>query len=202
MFSLPILKGFLVNSSFIVAIGAQNAFVIREGITKQRVFLTVIICSMLDVVLIGSGILGLGKIIEALPSLMVIIKWAGVFCLAFYGCCALRQVFGNSSLETDGELKKRSLSVYLLSLLTVILLNPSVYLDAVLIGTIGTQYYGYEKYLFVLGTCISSTAWFVMIGYGSRYFSDFLSKPQIWKLLNVAIAAIMFWMSASLLWAN
>lgn len=199
MLEFPFIKGFLVSAGLIIAIGAQNAFVIRQGISKNYVFITAFICSILDFCLVSLGIFGLGAIITANSSCMIVIKWLGFGFLFLYACLSLRELLFNRRLQTESEFQKQSLLRVVLTLLAVSLLNPHVYLDTMLlIGSVGCQYEDMlDKKLFMMGSGLASTAWFFSLCFGASYFSEFLKKPIVWKFINLIIAIILFWLAIS-----
>lgn len=195
----PIIRGFVISFGFITAIGAQNIFVLRQGMSRSHVFATAFVCSLIDLLLISMGVFGLGVIINTSHTLMVVLKWI-TFCILFlYGCLSLNELRRNTSLKNEIIIPKQSLMTVIFSLLAVSLLNPHVYLDTLfLIGSIGAQCNNpLDKKLFVMGCCIASTTWFFALCFGASYFSDFLRKPIIWKCVHLFVAGIMFWMAIS-----
>ena len=192
-----VLTGLLTGLSLIVAIGAQNAFVLRQGLLKKHVLVIVLICSLSDATLITLGVLGLGSLISALPWLLEVIRWVGVAFLIWYGSSSLRRFMKNESLEAatseSGNLKQTVLTV-----LALTFLNPHVYLDTVIfIGGIANQF-GDQKWLFVLGAITASFIWFFSLGFGASKASVLVSKPGFWKILDIFIAAVMFSLAITL----
>jgi L-lysine exporter family protein LysE/ArgO len=186
-----LLPGFLTGLSLIIAIGAQNAFVIRQGLTKQHVLLVVLICAVSDAILIVLGVAGLGALISGLPWLLEIVRWFGVAYLSWFGIKSLRSAFKTQSLDASG-VQSGSARTVVLSVLGFTLLNPHVYLDTViLLGSIGNQF-GPDKWWFALGAVVSSFVWFSSIGFGAKAASRFMAKPVFWKVLDLLIAAVMF----------
>ena len=186
-----LLPGFLTGLSLIIAIGAQNAFVIRQGLTKQHVLLVVLICAVADAILIVLGVLGLGALISGLPWLLEIVRWFGVAYLTWFGIKSLRSAFKVQSLDASGAQSAGAKTV-VLSVLGFTFLNPHVYLDTViLLGSIGNQF-GPDKWWFALGAVVSSFVWFSSIGFGAKAASRFMAKPVFWKVLDLLIAAVMF----------
>ena len=183
--------GFLTGLSLIMAIGAQNAFVIRQGLTKKHVLLVVAICAVSDAVLILVGVAGLGAVIAGLPWLLEIIRWFGVAYLSWFGIKSLLRAFKPQSLDASG-VQSGSAKTVVLSVLGFTFLNPHVYLDTViLLGSIGNQF-GPDKWWFALGGALASVVWFSSIGFGARAASRFMAKPLFWKVLDLLIAAVMF----------
>lgn len=188
---IAIWPGLLTAMSLIMAIGAQNAFVIRQGLTKKHVLLVVAICAASDAVLIILGIGGLGAIIQGLPWLLEIIRWFGVVYLAWFGIKSLRSAFKEQTLDSSGT-QSGSAKKVALAVLGFTWLNPHVYLDTViLLGSIGNQF-GQDKWWFALGASLGSIIWFSGIGFGAKAASGLMKKPIFWKILDLIIAAIMF----------
>ena len=188
---IAIWPGLLTAMSLIMAIGAQNAFVIRQGLTKKHVLLVVAICAASDALLIILGIGGLGAIIQGLPWLLEIIRWFGVVYLAWFGIKSLRSAFKEQTLDTSGT-QSGSAKKVALAVLGFTWLNPHVYLDTViLLGSIGNQF-GEDKWWFALGASLGSIIWFSGIGFGAKAASGLMKKPIFWKILDLIIAAIMF----------
>jgi L-lysine exporter family protein LysE/ArgO len=188
---IAFLPGLLTGLSLIIAIGAQNAFVIRQGLTKKHVLLVVAICAISDALLILLGVAGLGALISGLPWLLEIIRWFGVAYLTWFGIRSIRSAFKTQSLEAGGVQSGNAKTV-VLSVLGFTFLNPHVYLDTViLLGSIGNQF-GQDKWWFALGGAVASILWFSSIGFGARAASKYMAKPVFWKILDLVIAAVMF----------
>jgi L-lysine exporter family protein LysE/ArgO len=185
------LPGLLTGLSLIIAIGAQNAFVIRQGLTKQHVFLVVAICAVSDALAIVLGISGLGAIVQGQPLLLEIIRWLGVAYLTWFGIKSIRSAMKPQSLDATGVQSGTAMKVAL-TVLSVTWLNPHFYLDTViLLGSIGNTF-GEDKWWFAAGGVLGSVLWFTSIGYGAKAASRFMSKPIFWKVLDSIIAAVMF----------
>ena len=185
------LPGLLAGLSLIIAIGAQNAFVIRQGLTKQHVLLVVAICAASDAVLIFLGVGGLGAIIQGLPWLLEIIRWFGVVYLAWFGIKSLRSAMKTQSLDASGVQSGTARAV-VATVLGFTWLNPHVYLDTViLLGSIGNQFAD-GKWWFAIGASVASILWFSAIGFGAKAASGVMRKPSFWKVLDVVIAIVMF----------
>ena len=192
-----VLAGFLTGLSLIVAIGAQNAFVLRQGLLRKHVFVIVLICALSDALLIALGVLGLGSLISALPWLLEVIRWVGVAFLVWYGSSSLRRFIKQDSLQA-AESSVGSLKQAVLATLALTFLNPHVYLDTVIfIGGIANQF-GDQKWWFVLGAITASFLWFFSLGFGASKASVLVSKPLFWKILDVFIAAVMFSLAITL----
>lgn len=191
------LTGFLTGLSLIVAIGAQNAFVLRQGLTRSNVFLVVLICAVSDALLIALGVLGLGAVIQSLPVLLEIIRWFGVLYLIWFGISSLRRAFKPDALNTSGN-SINSAKKAVLTTLSLTFLNPHVYLDTVIfIGGLAHQF-GTETPLFAFGAIAASFVWFFCLGFGAKKLSPLMAKPIFWKVLDTVIALIMFSIAISL----
>jgi L-lysine exporter family protein LysE/ArgO len=185
------LPGLLTGLSLIIAIGAQNAFVIRQGLTKQHVFLVVAICAVSDALAIVLGISGLGAIVQGQPLLLEIIRWLGVAYLTWFGIKSIRSAMKPQSLDATGVQSGTAMKVAL-TVLSVTWLNPHFYLDTViLLGSIGNTF-GEDKWWFAAGGVLGSFLWFTSIGFGAKAASRYMSKPIFWKVLDSIIAAVMF----------
>jgi L-lysine exporter family protein LysE/ArgO len=198
---IAVLPGFLTGLSLIIAIGAQNAFVIRQGLTKKYVLLTVLICAVSDALLIALGASGLGALIKSNKNVLEFVRWFGVIYLLWFAFKSARSAFRIASLNSAGEASGDIKSV-ILTVLALTFLNPHVYLDTViLLGSISNQF-GSDKWFFVLGAMIASFTWFTAIGFGAKSASRFMSKPIFWKILDSIIAAIMLSIAAFLAFYN
>ncbi len=188
---IAFLSGLLTGLSLIIAIGAQNAFVIRQGLTKQHVLLVVAICAISDAVLIFLGVGGLGALIQGLPWLLEVIRWFGVAYLTWFGIKSVRSVFKEQVLDATG-VQSGSAGKAVAAVLGFTLLNPHVYLDTViLLGSIGNQF-GTDKWWFATGAAVGSVLWFSAIGFGAKAASGLMKKPVFWKVLDSIIAVVMF----------
>jgi L-lysine exporter family protein LysE/ArgO len=188
---IALIPGFLTGLSLIVAIGAQNAFVIRQGLLRSHVLLVVIVCSISDALLIILGTGGLGKIVQSNPDLLTFIRWFGVAYLTWFGIKSLRSAFKENQLLATGQAEV-SWKRILTTVLALTYLNPHVYLDTVIfVGSIANQFEG-DKWFFALGASIASVVWFSTIGFGARAASHLMSKPIFWRILDISIALIMF----------
>jgi L-lysine exporter family protein LysE/ArgO len=192
---IAIVPGFLAGLSLIIAIGAQNAFVIRQGLTKKFVLLTVLICAFSDALLIALGASGLGALIKANKNILEFVRWFGVAYLLWFAFKSARSAFKKEVLNSVGEASADKKSV-ILTVLGLTFLNPHVYLDTViLLGSISNQF-GSDKWFFVIGAIIASFLWFTSIGFGAKSASRFMSRPIFWKILDSLIAAIMLSIAA------
>ena len=200
MIADTILKGFMVTISLIVAIGAQNAYVLKLGLLKQYVLVAVLICIFFDFVLISAGVLGLGYFIQGNQLLINGIAVFGIVFLSFYALLCFKNALQNESLKIDSEVKTNPLKQVISMLLVFTLLNPHTYLDTVLlIGGIGANVEDSLKYYFLLGAILASTVWFFSLGFGARILIPLFKKPLTWKLLDIGIAFLMLSIAYSLI---
>jgi len=194
---IALITGFFTGMSLIVAIGAQNAFVIKQGLLRSHVTLVVFVCSLSDALLIILGTGGLGTIIQSRPDLLDVIRWFGVIYLTWFGFKSVRSALRNETLTAFNQ-SAESWKKVLLTVLAMTYLNPHVYLDTVIfVGSLANQFES-QRWYFALGACIASGIWFSAIGYGARSASHLMSKPLFWRVLDSAIAAIMFTLAITL----
>jgi L-lysine exporter family protein LysE/ArgO len=202
IFTSIFFKGFFLGASLIMAIGLQNAFVLRQGIKKHHVFVTAFTASLIDVVLIGAGVLGFGALIEAFPSLITYITWGGVAFLVVYGIKSMFRAFKPEKMDekyAKGMIKEGSSREIVLIILAISLLNPHVYLDTVvLIGGLAASYGETGKYVFGLGASIASFCWFFALGYSARFLAPLFARPKSWQVLDSLIALTMWGIAVSL----
>ena len=198
---MDFIAGLGLGLSLIVAIGAQNVFVLRQGLRRDRVWLVVAICALSDLVLIGAGVGGLGLAVEALPWLETGARWAGAAFLAVYGALAARRAFvGDDAALAAGEtLASRSPWLTVAgTALALTWLNPHVYLDTVfLLGSIASSH-GEGRWKFAAGAGVASIVWFTVLGFGARLLSRTLTRPLAWRILDAAIAIVMWAIAARL----
>jgi L-lysine exporter family protein LysE/ArgO len=203
----PILAGFLTGGSLIVAIGAQNAYVLRQGLIRHHIVPVVVVCALSDVVLIGAGVSGVGAVIDRAGWVIDVVRWLGVAFLLWYAAGSLRRTFGSESLHDDGASaaasEPRRSVIGRAAALTW--LNPHVYLDTVLlIGSIAATHSGRVntaldgRWLFAIGAAIASIAWFSALGFGARVLAPVFSRPRAWQGLEAVIAATMILIGAKL----
>ena len=194
-------SGIASGLALIIAIGAQNAFVIRQGLQRQHVLIVVLLCAISDALLIAAGTAGLGTVIESAPQALEIVRWFGVSYLAFFGIKSVRSAFRHNSLTLEqGAVVSRKRTVF--TVLGLTFLNPHVYLDTVIfLGSIANQF-PTDKWLFSSGAMVASFLWFFSIGFGSTMAARFMVKVILWKVLDLSVAAIMFTLAAYLIFYN
>lgn len=190
--------GFGTGLSLIVAIGAQNAFVLRQGIRRDAVLAVVGICALSDAALIALGVGGVGAVVVAWPEALTAVALIGGAFLIGYGCLAVRRVFRPSALLVEaGTAGSRRRAV--LTCLAMTWLNPHVYLDTVfLLGSIAADR-GPLRWTFGLGAVLASLVWFAALGFGARLLSRFLARPSAWRVLDALVAAMMIALGATLI---
>lgn len=195
------IQGFGLGAGLIVAIGAQNAFVLRQGLKRQYVFVTASICTLCDAILIALGVGGLGAIIASTPLLTAIATWGGVAFLLFYGFRSFRSALSAGKLEASTSSEHvTTLRNTILAVMAFSLLNPHVYLDTVvLVGSIGAHYPGNERVAFALGAMSASLTWFFGLAYGAAWLAPLFRHPLTWKILDCLIGCIMWTIAISLI---
>ena len=193
----PVFLGFVAGLSLIVAIGAQNAFVLRQGIRNEHVLPVVILCAVSDLVLIVAGVAGVGALVTAHPQLMTIARYGGAAFLLGYGLLAARRAL-QPAVMTPGDAGSARLPAVLLTCLALTFLNPHVYLDTVvLLGTLASQQ-GDGRWRFGAGAALASLVWFFGLGFGARRLAGLFAKPVTWRILDGVIALTMIALSVSL----
>jgi L-lysine exporter family protein LysE/ArgO len=186
------IKGFVVTFSLIVAIGAQNAYILKLGLLKQYVGLSVALCILFDTLLISAGVFGLGFFIKGNQLLINSIAIIGILFLCFYAFLSFKSAFKNESIQIDDQVKTNPLGKVISMLLVFTFLNPHTYLDTVLlIGGIGANLSDDLKLYFLLGAISGSSLWFISLGYGARLLIPLFKKPITWKILDISIGIIM-----------
>lgn len=196
-----LVTGLLTGLSLIVAIGAQNAFVLRQGLVREHVAVVVAICAVADALLIVAGVAGIGTIVEEAPTAIEVVRWLGVGFLTWYGVSSLLRARHAGSLAADespaGPSLSRRAAVVRVTALTF--LNPHVYLDTVLLlGSLAAHHGPSGRWWFAAGAAVASLAWFTGLGYGARLLSPLLAKPRAWQVLDVLIGLTMLAIAVSL----
>lgn len=192
------ISGFLLGASLIVAIGAQNAFILRQGLLREHVFVLCLVCSLADAVLIAAGAGGFGTIVAAHEGLIRIVSLAGAAFLAVYGVLALRRALHPHAMQVSRD-GGTPLGKALLTCLSFTFLNPHVYLDTVvLLGGISGRYAGDARLAFAAGAMLASFAWFFGLGYGARLLQPLFARPLAWRVLDGLIALVMFTLAVNL----
>lgn len=202
-----LLAGVVTGGSLIIAIGAQNAYVLRQGLIRHHVFGVVVLCSLSDVVLIAAGVSGIGTIVDRADWVIDVVRWLGVAFLVWYAVGSLRRALHSESLQADGLTLARSepRRTVLGRAAALTWLNPHVYLDTVLlIGSIAATHTGSTtagidgRWWFGIGAMVASLVWFTGLGFGARLVGPVLERPRAWQVLEVLIAATMLLVAAKL----
>ena len=195
--SSPLVLGFVASFTLIAAIGAQNAFVLRQGIRREHVLPVVALCTVSDIALISAGIAGVGALISAHPSALNIAKFGGAAFLIGYGLLAARRAWRPSSLTPSESAPARLIEV-LVTCAALTFLNPHVYLDTVvLLGALANEHRD-ERWLFGVGAVTASVVWFVGLGLGARRLAGLFANPLTWRILDGLIAVMMIGLGVSL----
>ena len=191
-------QGYLVSISLILAIGAQNAFVLRQGIRGEHVLAVVLVCAVSDALLIGAGVAGFGAASALFPWLGEAMRWGGVAFLLVYGALCFRAALRGGEALRPGAGEKASLGAVLTTCLVLTWANPHVYLDTVaLIGSISAQYAPFQLQ-FGLAAALGSLSFFAALGFGARYLAPIFANPRAWVVLEVGIGVTMWAIAAGL----
>lgn len=194
---LAIPAGFLTGLSLIVAIGAQNAFVLRQGLRRQHILQVVLICAFSDALLIVLGIAGLGALINSVPLLLEVFRYGGAAYLLWFAIGAIRRAIKPSALG-ESDKQADSIKQTVITALALTYLNPHVYIDTVLLlGSIANQFA--DRWLFGLGAATASFVWFFSLGFGASWLGKYVKKPIFWRILDIFIAVVMITIAAMLL---
>lgn len=198
----PFLQGFGLGAGLIIAIGAQNAFVLQQGLRRQHVFATAAICALCDAALILLGVAGLGAVITQSAHLTAVATWGGAAFLFVYGARSFWSALRPGTLDAEqSTLPGSTLRATLLAVLGVSLLNPHVYLDTVvLVGSVGGRYPAGDRVAFAAGAMTASCLWFFGLAYGAARLAPLFRRPLAWRLLDLGVGAIMWAIAASLVW--
>lgn len=190
------LAGLSLGLSLIVAIGAQNAFVLRQGIRRQHVLVIVALCALSDIVLMVLSIAGTGAVMSALPWAMTAIRIGGAIFLLVYGLLAAKRALWpkgevlTADVAPGAAAQRRSLAAAVATCLAVTWLNPHVYLDMAIVGTLANGH-GDARWFFGAGMGLGSVLWFTTLGFGARALAPVFARPVAWRILDAAIALVM-----------
>lgn len=199
MLLTPFIQGFGASGGLIVAIGAQNAFVLSQGVRGNHPLAIAMICILCDSILITTGIAGVGTIVNGNPSVAQWISWGGAGFLFVYGCNSLRSAFTGGSLKTSDQ-AIQSLGAAILTTLAVSLLNPHVYLDTVvLLGGISSRFQGENLLLFWAGSVLASILWFLCLSLGARMLAPLFQKKLSWLILDTLVCLTMWAIALTLI---
>lgn len=197
----PAFSGFVLGATLIIAIGAQNAFILRQGLMRSHVFVLCLICALSDAALIGAGVAGVGTFIASNPGLIGAVTIGGAAFLFTYAAFALRRALRPTAMlaKAPGG-APLPLKAAILTCLAFTFLNPHVYLDTVvLLGSLSGRHEGAARIAFGAGAMTASFAWFFSLGYGARLLAPFFARPSAWRVLDMIIAAVMVALGMGLL---
>ncbi|WP_260260977.1 LysE/ArgO family amino acid transporter [Vibrio intestinalis] len=189
-----LLQGFGLGATMIIPIGAQNAYVLNQGIKRNHHLTTATICSLLDTLFISLGIFGGGALLSQSEWLLTSVTLGGIAFLSVYGALSLKSAFQyHHQKESQREVTARGKRTVILGALSVTVLNPHLYLDTVVIlGSIGGQFEGQERLSFAIGTIMASFVWFYSLSIGAAKLGPTLSKPKVKQGIDIAVALMMF----------
>lgn len=191
-------EGFLLGFGLIVAIGAQNAFVLRQGLMRRHVFVVAAICAASDAILIVAGVAGLGRLVQSSPELLTVVTLAGAAFVFLYGAIAFRRALHPGRLLATAA-EEAGLAATVAAGLAFTFLNPHVYLDTVvLIGAVSARYDFGGAAAFAAGAMIASVVWFFGLGYGARLLTPVFARPAAWRVLDILIGIVMWAIAARL----
>jgi len=197
--SADLLAGFLSGAALIMAIGAQNSFVLRQGIRREHVLPIVLVCAGADALLIAAGVAGLGALIQSMPVVLDVARYGGAAFLLAYGLAAALRVSKSHELTLDSSVGT-ALGAAMATCLMFTFLNPHVYLDTViLLGSLASQRGENGCWVFAGGAATASFAWFFALGYGARLLGPLFARPMAWRVLDALIALTMWGLGISLL---
>lgn len=192
------LKGFALSASLIIAIGAQNMFVLRQGLKGEHVWPIALFCATADAVLIMAGVNGLGGVLTLLPGLSLALSLGGAAFLSWYGIAALRRAARPSAMVIEDQ-PGMTLGAALTGTAAFTFLNPHVYIDTVLLmGAVGTSLAPVERPLFIAGAAIASLTWFSALGFGARLVAPLFTRPAAWRVLDCGVGVMMLALATSL----
>lgn len=202
----PLIAGFFTGGALIVAIGAQNAFVLRQGLARDHVGAVVAVCAVSDAVLIAAGVGGVGTVVAHADWVVEVVTWLGVAFLLWYATGSLRRAFHPGALQMTGAAPAAATRSKVVGrAVSLTWLNPHVYLDTVLLlGSVAATHSSGSggaidgRWVFAVGATAASVAWFSGLGFGAHRLAPLLSRPRSWQLLELAIAATMVFVAARL----
>jgi L-lysine exporter family protein LysE/ArgO len=193
-------SGFFLGLSLIMAIGAQNAFVLRQGLRREHVFAVCLTCALSDAILIAAGVTGMGWLAREVPWLAPAMTWAGAAFLVVYGALSFRRALAPGALTAVGQ-GGGNLRTALLTCLALTWLNPHVWLDTVvLLGSVAAQFPG-NAAAFGIGAATASFAFFFALGYGARALAPVFARPAAWRVLDIGVGLVMWAIAAKLILA-
>lgn len=195
----PFIQGFGTAGGLIAAIGAQNAFVLSQGVRKNHHFVIALICIVCDVVFISAGIAGFGNAVSTNPTLSQFVTWGGAGFLFFYGLRSFRSALRGGRMDINDQ-TVMTLKAAIITTLAVTLLNPHFYLDTViLLGSVSSQFHGESRLYFWVGSVSASILWFISLSLGGQILAPLFKKQVSWQILDSLVCASMWLIAASLI---
>ena len=195
----PFLQGFGTGGGLIVAIGAQNAFVLSQGVRKNHHLIVALICIICDTIFISAGVAGFGSFVSGHPVFSQWVTWGGAGFLIFYGFGSFRSAMKGGRLQAQDK-AVRSLGTAVIATLAVTLLNPHFYLDTViLLGGISSQFHGQMRLYFWIGAVCASVIWFISLSLGGQMLAPLFQKQISWRILDSLVCATMWFIAGSLI---
>lgn len=202
MSSQVFFSAFALMASQMVGVGPQNSFLLRQGVARKHVLPVVVICIACDVLLLAMGVFGFGKVLKGMPMLLEVLFWLGIVFMCCLGLRSLRSAMRTQVLDLDGEAMQCPDQVKRHAL-AVTLLNPLVWMDSVvLIGSVSAVYVAADQWFFMTGALAASALWFVSVGFGAGQLAPWFSRPGSWRMLDLCIGGMMFYMALSLVWQH
>lgn len=193
------LQGLALSFGLIVAIGAQNTFVLRQGLRREHVGSVVLFCALADALLMAAGVAGMAQALGERPGLVRALALAGAVFLAIYGCQAMRRALTSRRMQADAAGGRLGRGAAVAQAAAFTLLNPHVYLDTVLLmGSVGARHPGALQGWFVFGASTASLCWFGLLGLGARWLAPWFARPRAWRVLDALVCVTMFVLSALL----
>lgn len=199
MDGMPMLEGLALGSALIIAIGPQNAFVLRQGLAGKHVFAVASVCFLSDALLIALGAGGVGTAIRSYPEILTAVAWLGaLFLLGFALRCFYRAFRAEAAIDTSGGVHG-ALGTAVTTVLLLTFLNPHVYLDTVIVlGGIASRYAGWDRGLFAIGAVMASALWFYPLGFGAQRLRRYLTRADTWRAIDLVIGVVMLALAISL----
>lgn len=195
----PLINGFVTGGGLIVAIGAQNAFVLSQGVRRNHHWIIALICIFCDALFISAGVAGFGRAVSGSPTLSQLVAWAGAGFLFFYGLRSLRSALRGGCMDPSDQVE-RTLRAAIVTTLAVTLLNPHFYLDTIiLLGGVSSQFHGESRLYFWIGAVSASTLWFISLSLGGQILAPLFKKQISWRILDSLVCATMWTIGVSLI---
>lgn len=195
---VSVLAGFGTGLSLIAAIGAQNAFVLRQGLRREHVPAVVVFCVLADLVLVTAAVAGVGLVVDRVPGLVEVVRWGGVAWLTGYGLLALRRALRPAGLDTDVRGAARPLVPVLGSAAALTFLNPHMMLDLLVLGSLAAAHGDDGRWAFGAGVVVASLTWFSGLGFGAARLAGLFARPTAWRVLDGVVATVMLGLAVAL----